>query len=86
MTDTPGRIVNAITATFGFHPNELRPDQRLVEDLHFDSLDMVELAMALEEEFGIDIPDDIWDSAGDRTLAQVAALIDGRREAQGRSA
>lgn len=37
---------------------ELDPTHRLVVDLEADSLDTVELTMALEDEFGIEIPDD----------------------------
>ena len=36
----------------------LKPEARFVEDLGADSLDTVELVMALEEEFGIEIPDE----------------------------
>ena len=38
---------------------QLTPDARFVEDLFADSLDLVELTMAFEEEFGIDIPDEV---------------------------
>jgi len=37
---------------------QLQPEAKFIEDLGADSLDIVELVMALEEEFGIDIPDD----------------------------
>ncbi|MBP7336902.1 acyl carrier protein [Niveispirillum sp.] len=59
------------------------PDAKLLEDFHLDSLDMVELAMALEEQFQIDIPDDDWEDAADMTLAQVAELVDRRQDARG---
>jgi acyl carrier protein len=38
--------------------DQLRPDAKFIEDLGADSLDTVELVMALEEEFGLDIPDE----------------------------
>jgi len=38
---------------------QLRPDSRIVEDLHIDSLDLVELLIALEEAYDVAIPDDI---------------------------
>jgi acyl carrier protein len=37
---------------------QLSPDAKFIEDLGADSLDIVELVMALEEEFGVDIPDE----------------------------
>jgi acyl carrier protein len=37
---------------------QLTPEAKFMEDLGADSLDIVELVMALEEEFGIDIPDE----------------------------
>jgi len=39
-------------------PDQLKPDAKFIEDLGADSLDTVELVMALEEEFGLDIPDE----------------------------
>ena len=37
---------------------QLSPEAKFIEDLGADSLDIVELVMALEEEFGLDIPDE----------------------------
>ncbi len=37
---------------------QVNPDAKFMEDLGADSLDVVELVMALEEEFGVDIPDE----------------------------
>ena len=39
-------------------PDEVKEDSKFVEDLGADSLDVVELVMALEEKFDIEIPDD----------------------------
>lgn len=78
MSDTATRINDTLAQHFGVASETLRPDTKLIDDLLFDSLDMVELAMALEEEFQIDIPDDDWENAADMTLTQVADLIDGR--------
>jgi acyl carrier protein len=38
--------------------DQLKPEAKFIEDLGADSLDTVELVMALEEEFGLDIPDE----------------------------
>lgn len=37
---------------------KITPDSRLIDDFNMDSLNTIELVMALEEEFGIDIPDE----------------------------
>ncbi len=39
-------------------PDAVTPEARLKEDLEVDSLDMVEMAMALEDQFSISVPDD----------------------------
>jgi acyl carrier protein len=40
------------------HPQQVTPEAKFIEDLGADSLDTVELVMAFEEEFGIDVPDE----------------------------
>lgn len=43
--------------TWNFDPCDIEPSDNLVEDLSADSLDIVEIVMGIEEEFGIDIED-----------------------------
>lgn len=51
--------VNRIAAELlGVETTEVRPESRFVEDLGADSLDSVELLMAFEDEFAIEIPDE----------------------------
>lgn len=51
--------VKEITADqLGISEEEIKPDSRFVEDLGADSLDTVELVMALEEQFEVEIPDE----------------------------
>lgn len=53
------RVKEGIARTLGIaNINEIVPEARLVEDLAADSLDVIELGMAGEEEFEIDIPDE----------------------------
>ena len=54
--------------------SEVKFDSRFVEDLGADSLDTVELVMALEEEFGIEIPDEDAEKA--KTVGDVVEYID----------
>ncbi len=52
------RVKEIIADRLGVDPEEVTPDASFVEDLGADSLDTVELVMALEEEFGVEIPDE----------------------------
>ena len=52
------RVKKSIAEQLGVEDEEVNPESRFVEDLGADSLDTVELVMALEEEFGIEIPDE----------------------------
>jgi acyl carrier protein len=52
------RVKDVVVAQLGVDPSEVKPEASFVDDLGADSLDTVELVMALEEEFGIEIPDD----------------------------
>ncbi|RMH31418.1 MAG: acyl carrier protein [Nitrospirae bacterium] len=52
------RIKKIISEQLGVDEDDVVPDAKFVEDLGADSLDTVELVMALEEEFNIEIPDE----------------------------
>ncbi len=52
------RIKDIIVEQLGSNPDQVTPDAKFIEDLGADSLDTVELVMALEEEFGHEIPDE----------------------------
>lgn len=52
------RVKKIIAEQLGVEEDEVTPEASFVEDLGADSLDTVELVMALEEEFGIEIPDE----------------------------
>jgi acyl carrier protein len=52
------KIKNIIVEQLGVSANEVVPEASFVDDLGADSLDLVELIMVLEEEFGKEIPDE----------------------------
>ena len=58
MADINEKIKSIIAEQLGVKPEEVTPQASFIEDLGADSLDTVELVMALEEEFGIEIPDE----------------------------
>ncbi len=53
------KVFNIIAEQFDIDRSELSLETDLVRDLHADSLDLVELIMAFEDEFGLTIPDDV---------------------------
>jgi acyl carrier protein len=52
------KVKKIIVEQLGVEAEEVTPEAKFIEDLGADSLDTVELIMALEEEFGIEIPDE----------------------------
>jgi acyl carrier protein len=52
------RVTKIIVEQLGVNEDQVKPEAKFVEDLGADSLDIVELVMALEEEFGTEIPDE----------------------------
>jgi acyl carrier protein len=58
MTELEEKVKKIIIDQLGVDGEEVTPQAKFVEDLGADSLDTVELVMALEEEFGIEIPDE----------------------------
>lgn len=56
--DTTRRVKDLIAESLGVNPTEVLPDASFIDDLGADSLDIVELVMAIEKEFDIEIPDE----------------------------
>ncbi len=58
MASTFDRVKAIVVEQLGVAETEVTPEASFVEDLGADSLDVVELVMALEEEFDVEIPDE----------------------------
>jgi acyl carrier protein len=58
MASVEERVKHIIVEQLGVDEQEVKADASLVDDLGADSLDVVELVMALEEEFGLEINDE----------------------------
>jgi acyl carrier protein len=58
MSSTADKVREIVVNQLGVSPDQATDNAKFVEDLGADSLDQVELVMALEEEFGADIPDE----------------------------
>ncbi len=70
------RVKAIIVEQLGVDAEEVAPDASFVEDLGADSLDTVELIMAFEEEFGVEISDD--DAEKIRKVRDAVEYIDKR--------
>ena len=51
------KIVKLISETTKIEPANIQPNSNFIDDLNLDSLDMVELMMKMEDEFGLEIPE-----------------------------
>lgn len=58
MSDIADRVKKIVVEHLGVEEAKAVPEASFIDDLGADSLDTVELVMAFEEEFGIEIPDD----------------------------
>lgn len=68
------KVKSIIAEQLGVKPEEVTTEASFVEDLGADSLDTVELVMAFEEEFGIEIPDE--DAEKITTVGEAVKYID----------
>ncbi|MFQ3679277.1 MAG: acyl carrier protein [Pseudanabaenaceae cyanobacterium] len=71
--DTFSRVLHVVVKQLNVEPEKVKPESHFQNDLAADSLDTVELVMALEEEFRIDIPDE--DSMNIATVGDAVAYI-----------
>lgn len=56
--DVPSKVRSIIAEQLGYGTDEVKDDQHIIDDLAADSLDIVELVMAMEEEFDIEVEDE----------------------------
>lgn len=56
--DTKAKVIEVICEQLGVESEDVKMEARIVDDLGADSLDIVELVMAFEEEFDFEIPDE----------------------------
>ena len=71
---TIDRVKELLANQLNVEVNKINENSRIIEDLGADSLDMIEMLMALEEEFNISVPDD--KAEGLKTVGNVADFID----------
>jgi acyl carrier protein len=71
-------VKKIIAEQLGVNEAEIKNESSFVDDLGADSLDTVELVMALEEEFGIEVPEE--DLQEIRTVGQAYDLVTGKLE------
>lgn len=69
-------IKEVVVEQLSVNADEVKDDAKFVEDLGADSLDVVELVMALEEKFDIEIPDDEAEKI--QTLNDVVAYVESK--------
>jgi acyl carrier protein len=75
--ETAGRVKSIIVEQLGVNADEVIPTASFIEDLGADSLDIVELIMALEEEFDLEIPDE--DAEKIQTVDDVTKYVVGKQ-------
>ena len=58
MSEVESQVKQIVVDHLGIEEGKVTPESKFIDDLGADSLDTVELVMAFEEKFGIEIPDD----------------------------
>lgn len=76
MSDAADRVREIIANELGVELEKVTDEASFVEDLGADSLDTVELVMAFEEEFGVEIPDE--DAEQMQTVGDAIKYLEGK--------
>jgi acyl carrier protein len=77
MSDIGERVKKIVVEHLGVEAEKVQPKANFIDDLGADSLDTVELVMAFEEEFGVEIPDDAAEKIA--TVKDAIAYIDSNK-------
>ena len=77
MSETADRVKKIVVEHLGVDADKVTEESSFIDDLGADSLDIVELVMAFEEEFGVEIPDDAAEKIS--TVKDAIAFIDGNK-------
>ena len=75
------KVKDIIVEQLGVNPEQVTPQASFIEDLGADSLDIVELVMAFEEEFGVEVPDEEAEKL--QTVQDVIDYIKDKAKQQG---
>lgn len=80
MDEIKERVIKTVSSQLGMEEAKITPEMKFVDDLGADSLDTVELVMALEDEFEIDIPDEEAEkiSSVGQAVEHISAAIGGK--------
>lgn len=77
--DTTAWVITKLAEVISVDQSELSPDTRLDEDVECDSIDLIEVLNSAEDEFGIEIDEELlYDVV---TVGQLAKIIDAERNA-----
>ena len=79
MSDTSEKVKKIVVEHLGVDESKVTEEASFVDDLGADSLDTVELVMAFEEAFGVEIPDDAAEKI--TTVKDAIAYIDSQKAA-----
>ena len=78
MASIADKVKEIVVQQLGVSPDQVTPEAKFIEDLGADSLDQVELVMALEEEFDAEIPD--ADAEKLTAVGDAIKYIEGRQQ------
>ena len=76
--NTIDKVKKIIAEQLCISVQEIKDDSNVIEDLGADSLDVVEMLMTFEDEFGVSIPDEKLDEL--KTIPQIVKIIDESRK------